>query len=330
MSSFSVYIPRVFSNISNNKIIGTFERLQLGKVDTIDVVWKTGRDGNLFKMVFVHFSEWNMSSSSAVKLRENIEDPNTEAKLIYDEPWYWIILPNTSCMANQVNQTNHVNQTNPVNQDNQTNQTTVHFQSNNLNTVQSDWLERIANLEDELTYIYEELYNREYIPVKYRPVPVECNLNKMSMSELNTSYHNSRCISPMSMDELDVFDDTELHITELHTPPLGPPPGLTLGQTYDEVQPYDDDIFDSYSANELCVDVDDNYDYYNVDLQRPSKLARVGSYLGNTSGPEHGYGVLADTNADTKADTKADIKAFIPLTTINAKIWMTANCCDNA
>ena len=62
MSSFSVYIPRVFSNISNNKIIGTFERLQLGKVDTIDVVWKTGRDGNLFKMVFVHFSEWNMSS----------------------------------------------------------------------------------------------------------------------------------------------------------------------------------------------------------------------------------------------------------------------------
>ena len=82
---------------------------------------------------------------------------------------------------------------------------------------------------------------------------------------------------------------------------------------------YDDDIFESYyHATELCVDVDNEYDYYDDDLQRPSKLARVGSYLGNTTGPEHGYDVLADT------------KAFIPLTDKYAKIWMTANCCDNA
>ena len=75
MSSYSICIPRIFENIPNKKIVGTFERLKIGKVDHMDIVRKTSRDGSSYKMAFIHFSQWNIYSSAAIKLREDIENP---------------------------------------------------------------------------------------------------------------------------------------------------------------------------------------------------------------------------------------------------------------
>ena len=145
MSSYSICIPRIFENIPNKKIVGTFERLKIGKVDHMDIVWKTSRDGSSYKMAFIHFSQWNMYSSAAIKLREDIENPNVDAKVVYDDPWYWIVLPNQSRVPEPISNK-------PL----------------DILKTPTQWLERITNLEDQLSCIYEELYQREYIPVKYR------------------------------------------------------------------------------------------------------------------------------------------------------------------
>jgi hypothetical protein len=97
-SQFSVYIPRVFENIPNEKIVKSFEYLDLGKVDKMDVKYRTGVDGTRFKMVFIHFKEW-YSNSAAVHFRERVENPEVDAKLVYDDPWHWIVLPNKSAHA---------------------------------------------------------------------------------------------------------------------------------------------------------------------------------------------------------------------------------------
>lgn len=90
---FSVCIPRIFNNIPVSKIVSTFESLNLGKVERVDIVMKRGKNNEPIKMAFVHFSKW-YNNAAAINLRKKIEDPNHEAKIVYCDPWYWVILPN--------------------------------------------------------------------------------------------------------------------------------------------------------------------------------------------------------------------------------------------
>jgi hypothetical protein len=283
MSSYSICIPRIFENIPNKKIVGTFERLKIGKVDHMDIVWKTSRDGSSYKMAFIHFSQWNMYSSAAIKLREDIENPNVDAKVVYDDPWYWIVLPNQSRVSEPLSNK-------PL----------------DILKTSSEWLERITNLEDQLSCIYEELYQREYIPVKYRrecdwDTDIETGPNYPSDSvNENMSSPN---MSPMTLSELQVDGDSELpstYNTAVVRPYVVTPTG--------------------YSANNQYSQLDDNFNsaYYDTELNQPHKLARVGSELDHTT--YHDY--IEDTDYDTST--------FIPLNKKTAKIWMTANYCDNA
>ena len=162
---FSVCIPRIFNNIPTSKIVKTFESLDLGEVESVDIVMKTGKNNEPIKMAFVHFHQW-YDNSGANNLRQKIEDPNCEAKLVYDDPWYWIVLPNTS----------------------------EHKDNININT-NIDISKKLQELENEVSCIYEELFQREYMP-SIKP-----------LWDTNT-YGNQ---SPMSISELDA--------TPLHLPP---------------------------------------------------------------------------------------------------------------
>lgn len=129
-------------NIPVNKIIESFEKMDLGKVEKIDSVIKKSRDGYYYRMAFIHFEYWNMNNIAAVNLREKIENPNKEAKLVYDNPWYWLLLPNKS-------QQKH-----------------IHSDFEKLKNLFKTQLQKI---EDEVDCIYEELYQREYIPIENQP-----------------------------------------------------------------------------------------------------------------------------------------------------------------
>ena len=86
----SIYIPRIFENITQDKIKNIFEVLDLGIISHIDLV---PRGHSKLKMAFIHFKEW-FDNPSAQNLAKKILDPTTQAKIVYDDPWYWILLPN--------------------------------------------------------------------------------------------------------------------------------------------------------------------------------------------------------------------------------------------
>ena len=93
--TFSIYIPHVFLNISKERIGDAFEFCEYGVVERIDFVTKMKADGKCYNSAFVHFSHW-YDNDSAIRFRDKIQDPEKQARLVYDDPWYWIVLPNTA------------------------------------------------------------------------------------------------------------------------------------------------------------------------------------------------------------------------------------------
>ena len=161
-SQFSVYIPRVFANIPDEKIVKTFEYLDLGKVDKMDVKYRTGVDGTTFKMVFIHFKEW-YSNSAALHFRERVENPGVDAKLVYDDPWHWIVLPNKSAHADTSKN--------------------MPMLSNSDFNLEKCFM-RIDDMEKELNNLYDKLLrtsnNEEYIDGDIETG----NMTRMTMREL--------------------------------------------------------------------------------------------------------------------------------------------------
>ncbi|MDC1321249.1 hypothetical protein N8261_04740 [Flavobacteriaceae bacterium] len=92
MSSYSVFIPRVFSNIRTNRISDVFHNLNIGDVEKVDLIAKTNPNGDSYNMAFVHFTGL-YDTPEGLAFRHDVEDPETKAKLVYEDPWFWIVLP---------------------------------------------------------------------------------------------------------------------------------------------------------------------------------------------------------------------------------------------
>ena len=91
----SLYIARVFQNISKKRIATLFESLSLAKIKGIDLVTKIGKDGKPYNSAYIHVDSW-FDTTSAKHFQEKIRSDAKEALLVYDDPWYWIVNENIS------------------------------------------------------------------------------------------------------------------------------------------------------------------------------------------------------------------------------------------
>ena len=96
-ANISLYIPHVFANITKNRIVETFEKLRIGSINRIDFISKRSPIGN-FNAVYIHFSQWYDNSASR-NFQERVLNQNMEARIVYDEPWFWIVLENKNHKA---------------------------------------------------------------------------------------------------------------------------------------------------------------------------------------------------------------------------------------
>ena len=92
-SSLSLYIPHVFPNFTTEYIADVFDTLGLGRVDHIDLVAKQDKNGKNYNAAYVHFAEW-FKGPATEHFQERVINPDKEARIIHDEPWYWIVLEN--------------------------------------------------------------------------------------------------------------------------------------------------------------------------------------------------------------------------------------------
>lgn len=86
--NISLYIPRVFPNIPQEKIKSAFEKNGIGKVKCVDLVSKVPE----YNTAYVHFEYWN-DTITARNFQSHAKEPKG-AKLVYSDPWHWIVLEN--------------------------------------------------------------------------------------------------------------------------------------------------------------------------------------------------------------------------------------------
>ena len=91
--NISLYIPHIFANFSKEFVAAVFEDLNIGNVKNIDFVSKCGQDGKEYNAAYIHFNEW-YDTISARNFQARVLDTTKEARVVYDEPWYWIVLEN--------------------------------------------------------------------------------------------------------------------------------------------------------------------------------------------------------------------------------------------
>jgi hypothetical protein len=84
----------VFINITKERIAKVFDSLDLGIVDKIDFVRKQGHKGP-YHAVYVHLKYW-LSTDASREFRNRLINNEDGAKLVYEDPWFWVVLPNTS------------------------------------------------------------------------------------------------------------------------------------------------------------------------------------------------------------------------------------------
>lgn len=93
VKNISLYIPHIFANISKTEVAEEFEYQDIGKVSNIDFILKTGQDGKPYNAAYIHFERW-FDTISAANFQSKVLDPSKEARLMYEDPWYWIVLEN--------------------------------------------------------------------------------------------------------------------------------------------------------------------------------------------------------------------------------------------
>ena len=95
MSNLSLFIPRVFLNISEERIRNVFSKLKYGKVSHVEFVRRRGATGD-YNSAYIYFEYW-FDNPIADDFKERVKDKTFETpKIVYDAPWYWVVLPNTS------------------------------------------------------------------------------------------------------------------------------------------------------------------------------------------------------------------------------------------
>jgi len=93
IENISLYIPHIFANYTKEDVIKVFEDQCIGNVKSIDFISKMGKDEKVFNAAYIHFYEW-YDNEGARNLHERVVHEEKEARIMYDDPWYWIVLEN--------------------------------------------------------------------------------------------------------------------------------------------------------------------------------------------------------------------------------------------
>ena len=90
----SLCIPRVFNNITPERVRKVFDEISIFTIDKIDMIKKENDKGDKFQRVFIHIKEW-ATTSDAIRAKQRLTE-GKDLKIVYDEPWFWKVMINTN------------------------------------------------------------------------------------------------------------------------------------------------------------------------------------------------------------------------------------------
>ena len=82
----SLFIPKVFINITQRSIIKTFKKLNFGRIESVVMLKHTSPTGELYNSVIINII-WNTDQPS-LNVRNTLLK-GREINIMYDNPWFW-------------------------------------------------------------------------------------------------------------------------------------------------------------------------------------------------------------------------------------------------
>ena len=82
----SLCIPRVFKNITEQRVYENLDFLGLGNINQIEMIPRVSKTGEEYKQVIIHLN-WNLSDV-ACQARHTVLS-GSDFKVIYDKAWFW-------------------------------------------------------------------------------------------------------------------------------------------------------------------------------------------------------------------------------------------------
>ena len=93
----SLMIPRVFPQwIDEATIIRIFDRQHLGRIGKVSIVRKPDEPGRNYPVykAYLYFSVW-YENEIAYNFQQRIYGAKKQARVVYDDPWFWVVFENT-------------------------------------------------------------------------------------------------------------------------------------------------------------------------------------------------------------------------------------------
>ena len=289
-------------------------------------------------MAFVHFEHWNYYNSAAINLRQQIEDPNVIAKIVYDDPWYWILLPNHSNVADN---SQHINSLLNVGNISPMIKTNAVLE------------ERLVYLEHEIQCIYEEIYQNNKVFAEERRKFYEYNNIETDVTD-NDYITNSQaeesivpllstCVSETDLNTSIIYnsniDDGRLHeepnnvpmtISELDTSSICNNDNIQVNTDTDiDISRYHEDPYFIPFRNTSSYRDDEQYDeQYSLDLDSDDESISSDTLLSHEPADKisYSYDPYGDDNLEEET---ASSTSYDKLVSQNKKLWVTANYCGN-
>ena len=85
--NISICIPRVDKYFNQNRIFSILNRYKLGNIKEIKIIKNKKKNNNI---IYIYFSSWN-DNEYVNNIKKKIMDGES-VKIMYDEPWFWILV----------------------------------------------------------------------------------------------------------------------------------------------------------------------------------------------------------------------------------------------
>lgn len=193
-NKLSLCIPRVVSEWANKDLIITkFQTLNIGVVKRVDFVEKTSANHVKYYTAFIHFEQWEDNQATR-NIQYKILNEENSARLVYDEPWYWILLKNN----------------NPISDEDAALQERVVLLE-----------QQVANLHTWNTYLYNQIHFIYYTQINQRMSNTVTSQVGMVVDQGEEDDDNSSIPSLVS-DDTDITIETPNNNITTNNPPLTP------------------------------------------------------------------------------------------------------------
>jgi len=180
---FSVFIPYVYRSVTSECIAHAFGTNNLGLVHHVDFVRMVDSKGKSYKRAYVHFTNW-FDNNVADNFKEKVINSMKGTRLVYDDPWFWVILKNTSTkfVAESTNESFSYDE-------NDQNRSFIRHNKNSVaetyDIISEDYVSMLEfQLDDarkQIVELKEELVGRGDVNVKHF---VEDDLNSISFNDI--------------------------------------------------------------------------------------------------------------------------------------------------